>query len=180
MACKHSGLSEQSYATAVAEHYNASVPLAARHIDFHGTRDVYADARANAQLVARFLNGTTRMPVELEESLVLALPRPYRDELQRELAARLGLLAAPLPTDDHARDLVSVADLMKETGEFLLAIAPALADGKIDSADLPHALRALSEVRDVLGRCVSIECKLVSVIANAAEASKVVRMRGAA
>lgn len=169
MALAHSGLTMRGYAIDVAKHYNDHVPLQARDLTFHCSADIHADVRANSQILQRMLDGTTvRLPVSLEESLVLCLPQPYRDELQRELAARLGLLAAPLPRMDGARDTVSIGELMQETGELLQALAPAMADGKIDASDAPHARRALRELRDVMSRCMTLESNLLTCMTDAA------------
>lgn len=167
------------YAGHVTEHYLRSVPLHARHVPLQHTADPYADERHNAQVITRFCADDVRMPVEIEEALVLSLPEPFRTELQRELAERLGLLAAPLPAADGARDHVLTAELLRETGEFLAAIAPALEDGSLTAADLPHLRRAALELRDVQARAASIQARLAGIFA-AADGSNVKPLRGAA
>lgn len=178
-AIRHGVSTERRIAADVAEHYLRTVPLHAQHVGFHATRDIVADERANTQILHRFVDGTVRMPVEVEESIIFALPQPFRTDLLRELCERVGLLAAPIPGHDGARDDVSTAELMRETGEFLTAMAPVLKDGAIDAHDLPHARRALRELRDVQARCVSIEARLAALLAGG-EPSNVKSLRGAA
>ena len=141
----HRGTTMRRYAGDVATRYINTVPLHARQLPLQITRDPIADERHNAQVVARWLDGTVRMPVEAEESLVLSLPEPFRAECQRELAERLGLLAAPLPSKDGARATVTTADLLRETGELMLALSPLFADGKVDAGDLPREFIASDE-----------------------------------
>lgn len=163
-AIAHSGLSLRSYATAVAAHYLASVPLHARGVAFHDGGDVHADQKANAQLISRMVDGTVRMPIELEESLILSLPISYQKAAQRELAERLGLLAAPLPSSDGARDHVAPAELMRETGEALTALAAIIsANGRAALAD---TRRAVKELRDVQAMATSLIDQLVTATAQ--------------
>lgn len=178
-AIRHGVSTERRIAADVAEHYLRTVPLHLQSVGFHATRDIVADERANTQILHRFIDGTVRMPVEVEESIIFALPQPFRTDLLRELCERVGLLAAPIPGHDGARDDVSTAELMRETGEFLTAMAPVLKDGQIDAHDLPHARRALRELRDVQARCVSIETRLTAILAGA-EPSNVKPLRGVA
>lgn len=101
-ALQHSGLSERVYACAVADSYRERTPLQARSVEFHAGGCYDADARSNAQLLRRMLDGQVRMPIDLEEPLVLSLPEPFRSACLRELAARTGHLAAPLPATTGA------------------------------------------------------------------------------
>lgn len=176
----HRGTTMRRYAGDVATRYINTVPLHARQLPLQITRDPIADERHNAQVVARWLDGTVRMPVEAEESLVLSLPEPFRAECQRELAERLGLLAAPLPSKDGARATVTTADLLRETGELMLALSPLFADGKVDGADLPNARRAIRECDDVLGRLTTLRAELTTLLLADSAQSNVKALRGAA
>lgn len=176
----HRGTTMRRYAGDVATHYLNTVPLHARQLPLQITRDPIADERHNAQVVARWLDGTVRMPVEAEESLVLSLPEPFRAECQRELAERLGLLAAPLPSKDGARATVTTADLLRETGELMLALSPLFADGKVDAGDLPNARRAIRECDDMLGRLTTLRAELTTLLLADSAQSNVKALRGAA
>jgi hypothetical protein len=133
--------------------YDTRTPLAARHVPFHRTADVYADQKANAQLLRRMLSidALVRMPVELEEALVLALPEPMRTECLRELADRYGLLAAPKPCGTRIRPVVP-AGILRETGEAVIALAQVIDQDAPRLADLQ---RAASELIDVIAHCTS-------------------------
>ena len=148
MATTHSGLSMEKYAIGVVQAYHARTPDHLRSVAFDVDRaDPYAAARANAQKVRRmFFGGPVRMAAELEESLVLALPEPFRSACQRELAERYGLLAAKLPSGVAGEQVQHVAELITTAGDALAALAPVLSDGVIDADDaagIPAALERL-------------------------------------
>jgi hypothetical protein len=178
VALQH-GLTMRRYATDVAAHYFDAVPLHVRGLTFAASADPYANERHNAQLVTRFIDGPVRMPVECEESLIAALPQPYRGELLRELSERVGLLAVPIPRDDGARAQTAAADVLRETGELITALASAMADGKLSNASLPMVQRALREVRDVQATVAGVEHQLLQAMAQAPKAN-VASIRGAA
>lgn len=156
-------LALETYACDVVGLYEQRTPLHSRHLQFHGGgRDPYADMRANAQLVRRMLGdeAPVRMPAELEEALVLALPEPFRAECLRELCDRYGLLAVRKPpmAGDMTGALRQPAALLREVGEALEALAPVLADGKVSREDDGPQLRTLlAELDDVIGTCMSMK-----------------------
>lgn len=165
-AIAHSGLSERVFATEVAEAYDQRTPLHARSVEFRRSRDYDADARANAQLLRRMLDGQVRMPVDIEEPLVLSLPEPFRSACLRELAARTGHLAAPLPTARGAGQAASAARLMAETAEAVHVLAEMLTDGRIDEADRASIPRALLELSDIEAQCASLRATLLQALAE--------------
>ncbi len=154
LALRHSGDDWNTYAGRVLELYAARTPLHLRHIEFAqhvAGGNAYDTIRANSQTVRRMVDGTTRMPVEIEEALILALPEPFLGEAQRELAERLGLMAATLPPPCEvpgqapALDASAVASLMRETADVVQAIATIVADGAITREDLPAIEQALEQ-----------------------------------
>lgn len=158
-ALRASGMTMRVYAGRVADLYHLRTALADRTVPFEiGTTAETAEQaeRANAQTVQRFLDGTVRAPIDLEEALVLALPDTQRGECLRALAARYGLLAAPTPATSGVEQQVQLAGLMHDTGRLLAELAPAFADGVLDSSDAATARRALPEVLDVTARLVSL------------------------
>jgi hypothetical protein len=163
LAVRHSGETIEGLATRAVEVYESRTPLHARRIAFQPmSRDPYAAQRANATHVRRFLGlsePATRLPVELEEALVLALPDPFRAECLRELADRVGLLAAKAP-DPQASPLLVPADLMRECADVITALAPALCDGTYTAADLPAIREALGALADVSGAVASLRHQL--------------------
>lgn len=170
-ALQHSGLSERVYACAVADSYRERTPLHARSVEFHAGGCYDADARSNAQLLRRMLDGQVRMPIDLEEPLVLSLPEPFRGACLRELAARTGHLAAPLPAATGAGQVRSASRLMAETAEAIEALAPLLDDGRIDGADRAAIPTALRELLDVEAACASLRATLQAVLQGASVTS---------
>lgn len=175
MALRHTGLDQQEFSDEVARIYLDRTPLHARSIDFHmHTRgsDPYQVRRANEQLLFRMLkpNGPVRMPVEVEEAVVLALPQPFRDECLRELAARYGLLAATIPVDGGASlpdQLRAPCELMRRAAVAVERIAPMLENGVIGPEDAPHFAAALRAINDL----TAVNVTLSTQIADAMEAA---------
>jgi hypothetical protein len=152
-ALRHSGLTEQSYAASVVELYHRRVALHERSVPFHAgtTAEQLAEAqRANAQILRRMFAGAVRLPADMEEAVVLALPQPYQRHCLAELAARYGLLAVPEPTIDPLQQHATLADLCREFAEAVERVAPMLSDGRIDAGDRHLAGPAIRELRDVL------------------------------
>lgn len=138
-----------TYATNVVMHYLANVPTKKRTFNFYTGGDTTADQKANTQLIKRLFDGSVRMPIEIEESLVEALPEQWNRKAKQVLAQRFGLLAARIPDPDHKTDVQNISELMRQTADVLEAMAPILADGKIDSSDAPLAKKVLQEINDV-------------------------------
>jgi hypothetical protein len=152
IAVRLSGETIESLAARAVDIYQQRTPLHARGIEFQPLgRDPYLALRANALHVRRFMgvsSPSVRMPAELEEAMVLALPEPFKRECLKELAERYGLLASRAPQPD-GRVWDGPADLMRECAEALRALAPALVDGKLgreDAAELRACMRHLDEV----------------------------------
>lgn len=158
-AMRHTRLSMETYAQTVADLYHERTPLELRGVRFHevGRADPYRDMRKNAQIVRRYLAGELcRMPTELEEALVLALPDPFQAACLRELASRYGLLAAAMPGTVGDEQVRQVADLMRSAAESIDALAPMLDDGLIDTDDADHAPAALDLLEQLQGRVVTL------------------------
>jgi AcrR family transcriptional regulator len=174
-ALKHSGIDQDDFAEDVARLYFERTPLHARSIEFHQhTRggDPYAVRRANAQLLFRMLKpaGPVRMPVEIEEAVVLALPQPYRDECLRELNERYGLLAAALPAGNDASladQVRSPCDLMRKAAAAVERIAPMLEDGRIGPEDAAYFADALAAINAMMGCGVTLTAQIANAMREA-------------
>lgn len=156
--------SMESFAADVASHYCSATPAAVRDIRFHSGGDAYKDMRANGQLVRRFLEGNPRMPVDIEESMVGALPVDRRAALVGDLAARYGLLAAPIPVPGRSATACSAGRLMKETGEAIEAIASLLDDDVIDDRDRPQARHVLQQINEAMAELVAFRDRITAVL----------------
>ena len=163
-------ITERSYAERVMQLYHQAVPLHLRRVPFElaTTADAVERAqRANAQTIHRFLTGETRMPVDLEEALIDALPVAIAERCVRALAARRGMLAVPMPSTCGIEQTQRTADLLRSAADAVSAIAPMLADGVIDAADRPHAAAALDQLRRVIGDATALHAQISGVMSPA-------------
>ena len=167
LALHRSTLTERLMGQAVADLYMQRTPLHARTIEFHNSRDPYADEKANAQIVRRMLDGSVRMPVDVEEALVLCLPQPFQRQCVTELAARTGHLAAELPADSGVGQLVHAAHLMRAAAEAVAALAPMYEDGVLDASDRAHADHALAELADVEAKVATVRHSILTYVLSA-------------
>lgn len=168
-----------AYADRVATHYQASVPLDERTYRFHvGTTadDAQDAARLNTQTVRRILSGESTMSVDIEESLLAALPAEWCQRVQTALLARDGLMWARLPAaaGDVAGQFVGPCDLMRRTADVVEHIAPALANGGIGPDDgLPLLVEARKDVRLLHGACATLDAQIAAALCQlAAEADR--------
>ena len=186
MALAHSGMKQADFADAVVHLYDVRTPLHAQSIHFHKHvkgSNPYDVQKANTQILFRMLRPEftdSRMPVELEEAVVLALPEPFRDECQRELAERLGLLAAPLPVGVDAtvaQQLKSPCDLLRRAMAAVDPITAMLENGQIGPEDEPHFGLALRRIADLQAACVAVTAQIGLAIEGSTPGN-VVPMRG--
>ncbi len=158
----------EAYADDVKRLYQESVTnLAARSVKFHGDGDAIADMKANGQLVGRYLNRTTRIPVDLEEALVLALPEVSKRECLADLAGRYNLLAAPMPDVGTCDDIANLNRIMTETGKAIQSLGPIFEDGKVTDDDLPYIKQALQSLTKAVSEFVSMQQRLTDVLPGA-------------
>lgn len=154
-------------ASRVVEGYHQAVHVSERTVEFHvgTTVDSLCEAeKANAQLLGRMMKGDARLPVDLEEAWVAALPEPYREECARELVRRQGFLAARPPNDSKGTGVTGVADLAREFAQTVEAVAPILADGRVDAHDRRHIKKALKESNDLMAVLVTLQQQLTSAL----------------
>lgn len=156
LALSRCSMIERVYAQAVVDLYQERTPLHARTLEFHSSRDPYDDARRNCQIVKRLLDGRVRMPVDMEEALILALPMPYRQCLQAELAERLGLMAAELPASHATGQQHQVGDLVSAAGGALEKLSTMLDDGLLDETDHAYADGALVALEALQARAATL------------------------
>jgi len=130
-----SAMSEQSYAADVVEVYHARTPAGRRCMKFHEGGDPYRDMRANGQIIGRILNGDVKMPVDLEESLILALPEEDARLCWVDLAERVGRLSVAHPQDGIEGMTADLGRLASDFGQFFESAGPLLHDLSIDARD---------------------------------------------
>lgn len=158
-----------SFAMDVAERYLSMVAPDVRQVKLRTGEGVelIKAMENNAQVLRRYMDGTVKtLPADLEDAWVMALPEPFRGECERDLARRRGMLAVQMPADDETAQTVGLARLAHEFGELMSALAPALADGKLDATDLPYARRILDESDDLISAVVALRRQVQALVPN--------------
>lgn len=127
-------MNAQSFAMSVAEIYIRTTAPDVRQVKFRiGSDD---DARHNAQILRRFMDGTLKtLPADLEDAWVLALPEPFRGDCEQALARRRGRLSVVLPDVADGEDAAALSEVMTQTGAVCAAWGRAVADGRIDARE---------------------------------------------
>lgn len=155
------------FAAAVAERYQQLVPEGARTVAF--VRDEFGGFAGRASAIWNQLTrmmdpeiDCTRMPCDLEEAWVDCLAEPFRAACVQDLAARYGLLPVPIPRGgEAAADLLQTTALMREFAATIEALAPIVADGRIDGADVPHLPAALHDLDALLTHGAALRAVMV-------------------
>jgi hypothetical protein len=163
-ALRATGLTRQAFACKVADEYQARVSADERIVEFHigSTADAIEKAhKANDQIIKRFLSGTVKLPADLEESWIAALPQPQRADCERELAQRYGFLGARAAVSEQAARTLCTAKVVIEFGQMLQEIAHVMADNDVTVKDLPALHRAAKELRDLQAELATLEATLV-------------------
>ncbi|MCD7096914.1 hypothetical protein [Stenotrophomonas sp. MMGLT7] len=152
-----------AYAAAVVEHYHDTVAMEDCIVEFHVacTSDQHEHAtRMNTQTVRRLLSGEIRMPVDIEDSLIAALPPAAGERVARVLLERNGLLFARQPAGGAGGAFVGPCDLMRHVADVIQPLAQALADGAIEPHELPLCRLAAQELEKLMGVCITLQAQL--------------------
>lgn len=161
------GISLQKFADALAERYADMVPEGSRRAPLkvaptHGNADdYYRVVAANFKAVQRYLDGTVPIPTDVEEAWVAALTERYRDGCIFDLCARYNVL----PVRIHGEtEVTALAGLMRDEAAVIEAMAPIMADGVIDAADLPLVDSATKAIKRLMADCAGFlrQLELVS------------------
>ena len=167
------GMYAATFAQRLADAYHTRFPdIADRSIEFKiGTtaESQISAMKANAKMVERFCKGTLRIPLDLLEAWADALPEALGLEFRREMARRLGFIGA-LPPQESA-PAADVGTLAAEFGQTMQALAPLLADGRIDSADCPALVRkALAQGTDLMASWMTMQQALIAALPSEVKA----------
>lgn len=171
---RETGASIEDYSLDVLRVWQERTPAAVRDAhcaDFKERGSVFELMKANGKKIRRWLNPeeSARPCVDVEEALVLALREPYRSECLRDLAARCGGLFVPI-ANGTPLSVGEAADLLRETGEALQAVAPLLTDGRIDRRDAPELLRkARAELLDVQASAAAMLARIDGALESQAQ-----------
>lgn len=179
-AVLQSRLGWRAFAAAVVEHFHATTEVTDRVVEFHvaTTADNYERcAGLNTQTVRRMVSGEKRMPSDIEESLIAALPPEWAERAHTMLLDRAGLMLARKPAGGQGGAVVGPCQLMRHTADVLEPMAQALVDNVLDARDAPLCREALEAVGQVMGTCVQLEAQLRQVLETAKVTALPVRAR---
>lgn len=132
------------------------------------------DRAHNRQIVDRWLRGKVEeFPAEFEEPWVMALPEPARERALLALFDRYDRLPAKKLAPDQG--LSSFSDMLAHAARVTDAMAPIVADGRIDEGDRPHLKPALEAVSHLMASLAGMQAQLAAALPD--EARNVVLMR---
>lgn len=159
----------RKFSTCVAEKYAELVAPEFRLVPFRSgvtLDDMFKAERHNAQIIARYMDGTVKaLPADLEDAWLQALPQPFRDECERDLARRRDLLIVKLDkSSDYGLGAVSIGSMLLEMGQLCDALAPAMADNTLTPEDQKHAIRILNEADDMIGAVTRLREQILPLL----------------
>ena len=159
------GESMISMAERVREIYEARIDRQHRELEWSTHAEPYRRLARNAEKLTRFLSAdsNTYFPADIEDAIVLSLPPPARMALETELSAGRGMLAVPMPVS-NGDAIGNIADMMRSTAKVLETMAPVLADGRIDSDDLPYAPEAIVAIDQMMAQLAALHRALEEVV----------------
>lgn len=159
-------VSVQSYADDVRCRYQERTPARQQSLRFHTDGDVAEDFKANGQLVGRILDRTVRMPVDIEEALILALPEEEQRRCWVDLAARVGRLSVAHPEDGVEGLTADLGRFISDFGQLTQAFVPLLRDLQIDEhagrEDLECALDRLRQLMAGAQSFIEVVCRALA------------------
>ena len=153
------GVSHEEWCEALDTAYCHLVPADQRSVKapclkaITTAKEYVARLRSWDQQVRRWEEGDVRMPVDVEEAWVEALPEPYRSECRRELAQRMGLWGAVRSEAGPAGDYECWSRALHSFSEVTRAMGCILADGEIgpqDAANLEELIAKADAMRSDL------------------------------
>lgn len=156
---RETGTAMPTFAQNVVEQYCARVRGIHRTITFKTDGDIYDRMRLNAQTLDRMLNtGIIRLPADLEEAIVFALPDASMQLLRADLALRYGLRAVPVLDAEQPNCIAHIGALARESGEALAAISPMIEDnGSIGPEDAHMAAHAIQQLDELVNQASAMK-----------------------
>lgn len=176
---RKTGATLPAFADEVAQEYAKRVPPQLRTMTFVYSGDAFRRLKNNAQNLGRCFDGTCRLPADLEEAVLFALPQEYMEALRAELSARVGLLAVPQVAGDTLADRAQFAGrLARESGEALKAISELLSQDEAGPQDEHRLMAADKELADLEALTAGIRETIKQHRARAATAITAMRRAG--
>lgn len=158
---RETGTSEWTYAQHVVDIYHLRTAPTHRTVHFADSGDAYRMQKTNAGHIGRFIAGTQRLPVDLEESCVLALPAERQRGCWVDLAARVGRISIAHPQDGVQGVADDLGKLSRDIGDVYRTLGVLLGDdNQIDHTNRALDLHAAREsARRLAGQVGSVvEC----------------------
>jgi hypothetical protein len=123
------GVSGAAFTATVREHYEATYPEHARHIEWSHVSDPFTRMTRDYDRFKSWIGAEAkvRFPLELLESVIAAFPEDRSFKLQMELMARQGLGVFVMPASEKI-DGITIGQFNKEVGEALIAVSQMLID----------------------------------------------------
>ena len=119
---RETSVSQMAFAATVREIYESTLPESQRAVEFSCREDVFERAKRDAEKLSRLLDGSVcRLPVELEDAIVLALPEERCNVLEAELAARRSRVSLRIQREPLSG--VSREAMLAEVSEAIAAYA---------------------------------------------------------
>lgn len=180
-AIRNSHHTDASFAQAVADQYMDQVAPDERVVQFHvgtDTASIVTAGKRNAKIIERFRNGTVKLPADLEEAWVAALPEPWRTDCARALAQRYGFMGARAPAEGVAAQMLCTGQMAIEFGQAIQAVGEVQA-GVQGIHDPARLRRALKETADLLGELATLRATLQGQLEGASAGPRAVPAPGA-
>ncbi|NID15411.1 hypothetical protein [Luteibacter yeojuensis] len=135
------------------------------------------DRAHNRQIVDRWLSGkVSEFPVEFVEPWVMALPDASRERALLALFDRYDRL--PAKKADPEEGLSCFSAMLGRVAAVTDAMAPIVADGRVDERDQPHLKPALEAVSHLMASLAGIQAQLAGALPDEVPPN-VVSMRSA-
>lgn len=106
-----------------------------------------------------FEKGAARLPAEIYDVMILALPPARRFALEQALASERAGVFVGLPTRSGP-GLVHMGEMAKEASEAIMAVGALFEDGALDERDAELAPEALREISHAMAKLLEMRAEI--------------------
>lgn len=158
----------ERFAADIRDAYESSVPEEHRNLRWSESKVASTRLNSDYQRVKRYLTLDQHLPAELVTPWLRVLPEDLRDEVLAEFNECFGKQIVDVAQACDAPDVTLFANLARESGEAMAALAPLLEDGQITSDDDVQAIRhALIQMGELSAAIEAMRAKLVAALPKA-------------
>lgn len=189
-AVAETSMSYEDFAEAFAQAYVDLVPADARSVAMAPPDRKVLDEEQNVPLAAsrrvtrelgklvtrakRYRDGEIRIPADLEEAWVAALPEPYRKRCRDALVKRHGCIPAEMPAKTREMaDADALGRICYSTAQTIRDMGVALSDGRFDQKDAS----LITDLDDLIATAVSARHCVLRGIEEPVDADRAIPMR---